>query len=359
MTKTGSRDDAVAARTLGQLLREGGVPPATGRVLFLRAQPATVDQVAGSRHWTCVQSLRPLAQGLEEGGHAVRRDTPQDVEPFDVVLVLPPRQRDEARAWLARAVTLVRDGGRVLAAVANLEGARSAERDLASLVGPVEHASRNKCRVFGGIVDAGRIDRTLLEAWLALDAPRPILDGQFISRPGLFAWNRIDAASALLAEQLPTDLAGNLADLGAGYGYLAAQALERCPGITTMDLYEAEARALEPARKNLARAVANSGRAVTVDVHWHDVTRGLPRRYDAVICNPPFHVGRADRPDLGRAFIETAADALWPGGSLWMVANRHLPYEATLAARFAEVHTVAERDGFKVVHAVKGRSDTT
>ncbi|EQD58468.1 Methyltransferase small domain protein, partial [mine drainage metagenome] len=77
-------------------------------------------------------------------------------------------------------------------------------------------------------------------------------------------------------------------------------------GITELDLYEADARALEPARINLAR-IAHPAR---VALHWHDVSRGLPRRYDAIISNPPFHIDRADRPELGRAFIAAAAAAL-------------------------------------------------
>jgi 16S rRNA (guanine1207-N2)-methyltransferase len=70
-----------------------------------------------------------------------------------------------------------------------------------------------------------------------------------------------------------------------------------------------------------------------------------------VVSNPPFHQGRADLPELGRAFIDTAAQALLPHGRLWLVANRHLPYEATLAARFNEVNTVVMQDGFKVIEA--------
>ena len=81
----------------------------------------------------------------------------------------------------------------------------------------------------------------------------PIVGGRFISRPGLFAWDRIDPASALLAEQLPPDLAGVAADLGAGTGYLAPEVLRAAPAVAALDLYEAEARALELARTNLAR----------------------------------------------------------------------------------------------------------
>ena len=91
-------------------------------------------------------------------------------------------------------------------------------------------------------------------------------------------------------------------------------------------------------------------------VHWHDVTRGLPQRYDAIVSNPPFHQGRADLPELGRAFIASAADALRPDGRLLLVANRHLPYEAILDRRFREVRTLVAQEGFKVIEATGVRA---
>ena len=172
----------------------------------------------------------------------------------------------------------------------------------------------------------------------------------------MFAWDRIDPASRFLAECLPADLQGAVADLGAGWGYLGGQVLARCPRVASLDLYEADARALELARANLeaaavAVAAADGGNAALA-FHWHDVAAGLPRRYDAIVCNPPFHAqGAGERVDLGRAFIAAAADALRPGGRLLLVANRHLPYEAALSDRYDAVREVAARDGFKVVEA--------
>jgi len=90
--------------------------------------------------------------------------------------------------------------------------------------------------------------------------------------------------------------------------------------------------------------------------HWHDVTRGLRQRYDAIVSNPPFHAqGRDSRPDIGRAFITAAADALHEGGRLLLVANRHLAYEQVLDARFADVRVLAQQAGFKVIAATRVR----
>ena len=319
--------------------------PADGNVLFLRARNSFRLREVARSGWLCEQSFKPFADALQHDGFHVAE--PADDARFKLVLLLPPRQRDEARAWFAKAVRHA-EGGTVVACVPNAEGAKSAQADLAALIGSVSHLSKHKCRVFWGSADVH--DGALLEAWLAIDRPQKNAAG-YMSRPGLFAWDRVDSASALLAAHLPDDLKGRVADFGAGYGYLAAQLIARCPSVTALDLYEAEARALEPARINLEQAMREHRRALAVNVLWHDVTTGVAQRYDAVVCNPPFHQGRADLPELGRAFIAQAARALLPHGRLLLVANRHLPYEATLAAHFEQVRTLVTQEGFKVIEA--------
>ena len=322
--------------------------PADGRALFLRARGGIGLREMAQPGWLCEQGFAPFADELVRSGLRVGEAAAD--EKFALVLLLPPRQRDEARALFARARGHLQPGGTLLAAMPNTAGAKSGEADLAQLAGCVQQLSKHKCRVFWSAPDPAGIDQALRAEWLALDAPRETADG-YLSRAGLFAWNRIDRASALLAAQLPDDLHGRVADLGAGYGYLACQVIARCAQVSAIDLYEAEARALEPARVNLARALQASGRLLATDVHWHDVTRGLPQRYDVIVSNPPFHQGRADLPELGRAFIARAADALLADGRLYLVANRHLPYEAVLGQRFREVRALTVQDGFKVIEA--------
>ena len=86
------------------------------------------------------------------------------------------------------------------------------------------------------------------------------------------------------------------------------------------------------------------------------MTAGLDQPYDVIVTNPPFHTGsRHDRPDIGRRFIAVAAAALRTGGSLWLVANRHLPYESVLDESFGKVTMVKQAGGFKIVSAVRSR----
>ncbi len=349
--------------------------PSAGDALFLRARQGPSLQRTARTGLICEQSFAPEADALRQAGWNVRdpfaiEGGADDVERYPLVLVLPPRQREEARALLARAVTHCAPGGTVLACLANDEGAKSGEADLKALAGLAGTLSKHHCRAYWTTIAPEHVDRGLLASWSTLDAPRTIADGRFLSRPGVFAWDRIDAASALLAAHLPNDLRGRAADLGAGYGYLSAELLQRCPGVVALDVYEAEARALVLARQNLQPFAAR----VALDFHWCDVAAGMrmdgmrsedmlsggtTSGYDTIVCNPPFHAqGRADRPDIGRAFIAFAAGAMNPGGRFWLVANRHLPYEQALEAHFVQVRTVTQAQGFKVIEAVKATIGT-
>ena len=200
---------------------------------------------------------------------------------------------------------------------------------------PAEPLSKAHGKIFA-LAPGARLDD-----WRA--AGPHAIEGGFVAAPGSFSADGIDPGSRYLADTLPAKLGSRVIDLGGGWGYLAARALER-PGIERLDLVEAELTALDCARQNVTDPRAH--------LHWADATRWQPdTRADTVITNPPFHMGRAADPGLGRAFIAAAAGMLRPGGALWLVANRHLPYETTLAQHFSRVEEAAGDTRFKILHA--------
>jgi 16S rRNA (guanine1207-N2)-methyltransferase len=118
----------------------------------------------------------------------------------------------------------------------------------------------------------------------------------------------------------------------------------RREGVEEVHLVEAEHDALAAARANITDPRAR--------FHWADATRFAPdARFGAVVMNPPFHTGRSADPALGRAFIAAAARLLLPTGTLWMVANRHLPYERALAEMFREVEPLPGPRAYKILRA--------
>ena len=142
------------------------------------------------------------------------------------------------------------------------------------------------------------------------------------------------------------------ADVGAVCGFLAATDVEKGPKGTSIEVCEAEKRALVRAEENLSGL---RGGKVMNGV-WCEGTKGVEGPYDFIVSNPPFHqTGKADRTDVGQGFITAAAAGLRPGGEFYMVANRHLPYEKTLSAAFADVAQLADEGGYKVIRAVKAK----
>ncbi|MBO0345355.1 class I SAM-dependent methyltransferase [Roseibium limicola] len=334
---------------------EAVAPGEDHTVAFFRARADRALAQMNCKSLICEQSFAPERDRLVAMGYTVDAEIPVR-ETFDRVLVMPTRQRQETRAELARAVLATREGGIVVACAANSEGAKTVEADLKALLGPVDTLIKNKCRAIWAPKLADSINQDLLTAWAALDEKREVLDGAFVSRPGVFAWDRVDPASALLIEHMPNTLAGRGADLGCGFGVLSRAALEKAPKIASLDLYEAERRALDLAEENLA---SWKGKKPLVGI-WSDVTKGVDGPYDFIIMNPPFHQsGKADRTDVGQGFIRAASSGLRGGGQLFLVANRHLPYEQTLRETFKVVEMLADEGGYKVIRAIKATGKIT
>ncbi len=182
-----------------------------------------------------------------------------------------------------------------------------------------------------------------LDEAVASGAPRVIEPFGLWSQPGVFSWDRIDPGTALLIENLPR-LSGEGADLGCGVGYLA-KAVLTSPQVRRLSLIDIDRRAVDCARRNIEDPRAT--------VHWADATSGdaLLSDLDFVVMNPPFHDGGWENRHLGQAFIRRAAGVLRKAGVLWMVANRHLPYESALADFFTTVEIKADQGGYKVFEA--------
>jgi 16S rRNA (guanine1207-N2)-methyltransferase len=313
------------------------VPP---RALFLGAEPhrdlANWPALVG---W---QPFKPMADAWQRGSFDL---TGEPVGKFPMVLVLPGKSREETLAWFGLARRHLEPGGRMVVAMANTAGAARFEKELARATGAVISISKHKCRAFHAQED-GSWDEGLLDEWSASGEPRPIAGTAFLAQPGIFSADHIDPGSALLAHHLPAHLKGRVADLGAGWGFLADAALRRCPAIELLDLYEADARALACAKINLA---VHQPRPL--GFHWHDVTLGLTESYNCIVMNPPFHRGQNTDIELGRGFIHAAKMGLRRGGRLFMVANRQLPYEAALDASGLIWRCAAEDQTFKLLFA--------
>ena len=258
----------------------------------------------------------------------------------DIMIHAPPGVL-ERRYALALALRALKVGGRLDVMAAKDRGGARLKKELEAFgvsVGESAKAHHRRCVVIRPEMPTG------LDEAIAAGAPRLVEGLEAWSQPGVFAWDRIDAGSLLLARTAP-GLKGAGADLGCGYGALATVVLGSA-AVTALRLIDLDRRAIAAARMNVTDP--------RVTFEWADA-RTLEATGDLnfVVTNPPFHDGGAEDRRLGQAFIQKAAGMLGKGGVLWLVANRHLPYEAELNAAFKRVTKVADAGGYKVYEAVK------
>lgn len=344
--------DVKAAQALGYLLQQNPeILSDRQQGCFIRAMvecDLPDDKRAFIDH---EQSWKPAAEELEQQGVTVLPVLSK--ENYDFALLLLTRHRDENLYNFTRAMTLLKDGGRLICAAANDLGAGRYEKELARLAGGLQgKASKFKCRAFWAEKNE-HLNQEILAEWRKLGRSISVAKSQgLVSKVGIFSANEIDKGTAFLWENLPTNLKGHGADLGAGYGALTAQLLRTNEAVTGMDLYEAEALALECAEENLQSYQDK----IELNFHWRNVLDPLKRPrlgYDFVIMNPPFHVQKYQKVSLGQQFVQQAAKNMRGGGQLWMVANRGVPYEETLQSCFRKVEKIADDGHYHIWKAIK------
>ncbi len=183
---------------------------------------------------------------------------------------------------------------------------------------------------------------------------REIAEG-FISKPGLFGWDKLDQGSAFLAEHLPELWTGlsteqpRVLDLGCGYGYLSVKAHQQ--GAVAVTATDNNAAALLACQHNFDR-LQISGRVL-----GDDCGASLTERFDLLLCNPPFHQGFALEGELTERFVATAARLTAFDGVAAFVVNQFIPLERKAQGLFTEIDTFADNGSFKLVRLARPRGD--
>lgn len=308
--------------------------PPEGEVLFVGAAAADDLSPLDPQHVQIVQGNFAEHQGLTTRGFRVATHVEGT---FDTAVVRLSRAKAASRARIADTAGRLAAGAAMWIDGQKTDGVDAMVKELRKLAPVTDVHSKSHGKIFRVTIPQGD--------WLPADwASREteVAPG-FITLPGVFSADGIDPGSQMLADHLPEKLPTRMVDLGAGWGWLSAQVLAR-PGVEVLHMIEADHAAIESARKNVTDPRAR--------FHWADARDfRLTDPVNGIVMNPPFHEGRQADPKLGAAFIANAARLLTGAGKMWMVANRHLPYESVLAQYFGQVHEIGGDTRFKIIEA--------
>jgi len=270
------------------------VPAAASRLLFLNAEdPEIVKDLSSPM---LIQPCFDKARRLIEAGYKVAQE-PEGK--FDTIWILPSKDMEETQYLLSLALRAAAQGAVVVAAAANDAGGKRLEA-LFEELGLAPHAeSKNKGRVVFATVD-GEYNRDQAKTWFSQGREQPILN---------------------------------------------SQALARSKNILRLTLIDVDSRAVDIAARN----VQSQHPDLSVEAVWTDLTHPHVKLgpFDTILLNPPFHAGTHADPAIGQSIIMTAAQSLKADGRLYLVANRHLPYEKTLTGLFKQIDVIADEGGFK------------
>ncbi len=167
------------------------------------------------------------------------------------------------------------------------------------------------------------------------------------TKAGVFGSAKIDQGSRMLVAYLETFIERfqtppqSLLDLGCGYGYLTACAAK-------FDI--ARLVATDNCAAAIDTCVANMTRLnIPAEVIADDCARGISEKFDAIVCNPPFHQGFKTDAALSEKFVSSAAQHLKPSGTALFVVNQFVPLEKLACRRFRDISVIERDQSYKLI----------
>jgi 16S rRNA (guanine1207-N2)-methyltransferase len=164
---------------------------------------------------------------------------------------------------------------------------------------------------------------------------------------GVFGSKGVDLGTmVLLREAPPPPQAGDILDLGCGYGPIAIVLAKRAPGarVWAIDVNE---RALELARANAETAGAVNVKVCPPDEVPEDVG------FEAIYSNPPVRVGKAPL----HALLLRWLPRLKPSGAAYLVVQRNLGSDSLarwLAEQGFTVTRLKSKKGYRLLEVKPG-----
>ena len=163
--------------------------------------------------------------------------------------------------------------------------------------------------------------------------------------PGTFAGNKVDMATRFLLDNLPEfDNAKRVLDLGSGNGIIANTMKSKAA--EEIHLVEDDYLSYESGKSNCSDSIYHH--------HWDYSLNNLDiQDFDVVVTNPPFHHGYEQDIEMAFNLFKEAHNILRSGGTLLIVANRHLNYRTQLSRYFSRVEVIKQNDKFEIIEATK------
>lgn len=183
----------------------------------------------------------------------------------------------------------------------------------------------------------------------------PDLDFSLENLPNVFSRESLDhGARFFLSAFNKLPQAKHVIDLGCGNGVLGISLKKMRPD-SRVTFTDESFFAVESARRNYSRLIASGITQAHTD-HFsaeYGLETQASESAELILCNPPFHQQHTVGRQVAWSMFTDSKRVLSRGGQLWVVANRHLDYQAGLKARFGNCSEIAVNRKFRVLRVIK------
>ncbi|TDT00631.1 23S rRNA (guanine(1835)-N(2))-methyltransferase RlmG [Erwinia rhapontici] len=207
--------------------------------------------------------------------------------------------------------------------------------------------ARKKARLIFGTFSAPELKESDVIATWSLDGT----PYEIHNHANVFSRGGLDVGARFFLQHLPSDLEGEIADLGCGNGVIGLMALQQNP-LAQVHFIDESYMAVASSRMNIEVNSPQDRDRTTF--HVNNSLAGYPSdRLHAVLCNPPFHQQSAVTDHIAWQMLRDARRCLQDGGELRIVGNRHLDNYHKMKKLFGNCTTVASNQKFVVLRSVK------
>lgn len=260
---------------------------------------------------------------------------------FDSIVLFYPKSKDKL-PWLLHQISqLVHDDTVLYFVGDNKGGIKSGLKKASDYLSQINKiASGKHCLLFSAqLTDFEKQNIQDSFEQYQFELPQQSID--IASLPGVFSHGRLDQGTALLLENLPPKVSGDILDFACGCGIIGSY-LAKTNKLSKLDLIDIDSLAVESTKQTLELNGVQGNTWVS------DGLTKISSKYDWIFTNPPFHTGLQIDYHISAELFKHCKRHLKNHGKLVLVANSFLKYPQILQKHFDLIEVIAEDSKFKV-----------
>lgn len=264
----------------------------------------------------------------------------------DLVIINFPKSKDELAFTFAMVAPFLLNDAKIILVGEKKGGVQSSPKLTQTFLQNCQKVDAARhCLVFAGIVKSDKLQTAFkIDDWFKeYQIKINNINLTIASLPGVFSQKKLDIGTALLLDNLPEIMQGNILDFGCGAGVISCFIGKKFPN-TELSLLDVSALAITSARKTLA---LNN---LSGNVFPSNSLSTVTEKYQHIVSNPPFHQGTKTSYQASEDFLMGIKSHILPRGNITIVANSFLQYLPIMQQYIGVTKNVINKQGFNIYY---------